>query len=271
MSPIIETRDLVARYADGPIVLDTVNLSIEAGSRTVLLGANGSGKTTLLRCLCGSHKPSSGQILVNGKALVHNRAGLREHRRQVQLVLQDPDEQLFSADVRQDISFGPTNMGLTRSEILDRVDEALTLLSITHLADRPCHQLSYGERKRVAIAGAIAMRPAVLLLDEPTAGLDPQGVQEMIEVLSRLREIGTTVVLSTHEVDLAMSQADQIGIVNGHHVYIGETVEMLSQVDLVDRARLKQPWQLALATRLGWSEYPRDIDSVVDYLSRERG
>lgn len=268
MPPIIEARNLTAHYPGGPIVLDGINLAIEAGSRVVLLGANGSGKTTLLRSLCGSHKPSNGEILVNGQTLVFNRTGLRQHRRQVQLVLQDPDEQLFSADVRQDVSFGPTNMGLPRQEILDRVDEALALLSITHLADRPCHQLSYGERKRVSIAGAIAMRPAVLLLDEPTAGMDPQGVQEMIAVLAQLRAIGTTVVLSTHEVDLAMSQADRIAIVNDHRVYFGETVEMLRQVDLLEQARLKQPWQLALATRLGWDEYPRDIDSVVAYLSR---
>ncbi len=263
---ILRAESLSAKYPDGPEVLSKVSLTIEQGSRTVLLGANGSGKTTLLRCLCGSHQPESGLIELDGAPVEFTRRGLRHHRRKVQLVLQDPDEQLFSADVRQDVSFGPTSMNLPVDEILRRVDEALELLSITHLADRPCHHLSYGERKRVAIAGAVAMRPEVLLLDEPTAGLDPVGVLETVAILDRLREWGTTIVLSTHDVSLALSEADQVGIVVDGNVYQGEAVSMLSNEDLLRRARLDMPWPLTLAKRLGLACQPRNLDEVVEAL-----
>ncbi|GAA2180730.1 ATP-binding cassette domain-containing protein [Brooklawnia cerclae] len=265
-TPVIEVRDVSAGYPGGPPVLDRVSLTVERGSRLVLLGANGSGKTTLLRCLCGSHVPASGSILVEGEPLGHDRRSLRAHRRRVQLVMQDPDDQLFSADVRQDVSFGPTNMGLPRDEVLARVDEALDLLSVTHLADRPCHQLSYGERKRVAIAGAVAMRPDVLLLDEPTAGLDPAGVRETVAILARLRDQGTTVVLATHDVDLALARGDRAAVVVDHQVVSGGVGEVLSDAGLVARARLDQPWPLALAQRLGLPGHPRGLDEVVGLL-----
>ncbi len=147
----MEVRGIDAAYLDHPVL---AQVSLCLTGRTVLLGANGSGKTTLLRVLSGAHRPLAGEVLVGGTRLKHTRDGLRAHRRQVQLVLQDPDDQLFSADVAADVSFGPLNLGLPEAEVHDRVAEALALLQITHLAERPTHQLSYGgERKRAAIAG----------------------------------------------------------------------------------------------------------------------
>jgi cobalt/nickel transport system ATP-binding protein len=180
----------------------------------------------------------------------YTRKGLREHRQNVQLVLQDPDDQLFSADVAQDVSYGPANLGLTAAETRDRVDEALHLLGIEHLRRRPTHQLSYGERKRVATAGAVAMRPCILLLDEPTAGLDPAGVEEMFTALERLERHATTVVLSTHDVALALDWADNVALVVDGRVHQGDPTTLLADVELLTRARLRRPWPLAIAADL---------------------
>ena len=246
----LTARDLVAGYERGRPVLDGASLTVPAGRRLALLGANGSGKTTLLRCLSGALRPTAGAVTVDGEPVAWSRAGLRAHRRTVQLVLQDPDDQLFSASVAQDVSFGPVNLGLPEDEVRARVAEALDLLAVAHLAGRPTHQLSYGERKRVAIAGAVAMRPCVLLLDEPTAGLDPTAVGEALAALSRLQEADSTVVMSTHDVDLALRWADEVAVVVGGRVVQGRPDDVLGDDALLAPARLDRPWALTVGARL---------------------
>ena len=241
---------LVVGYDRGPRVLDGAEITLPAGRRVAVLGANGSGKTTLLRCLSGALRPAAGTVAVDGARLEHTRRGLRAHRQEVQLVLQDPDDQLFSASVAQDVSFGPVNLGLDEGTVRARVAEALRLLAVAHLADRPTHQLSFGERKRVAIAGAVAMRPCVLLLDEPTAGLDPSGVAEALAALARLEEHDSTVVMSTHDVDLALRWADEVAVVVDRGVVQGRPAEVLGDDDLLARARLDRPWALTVGARL---------------------
>lgn len=244
-------RGVHAGYAGAPRVLDCVSLTVGIGRRTAILGANGSGKTTLLRVLSGAHRPDEGVVVSGGTALDHGRRALTAHRQQVQLVTQDPDDQLFSADVRSDVAYGPTNLALPQPEIAARVDEALSVLSITELADRPVHRLSFGQRKRVAVAGALAMRPTVLLLDEPTAGLDPAGVEEMLAAVAALEAHGTTVVLSTHDVDLAWRWADEVALVVDGVVHQGEATDALTDTGLVRAARLRPPWSIELLAQLG--------------------
>jgi cobalt/nickel transport system ATP-binding protein len=241
---------LVVGYERRRPVLDGAGLTIPAGRRLALLGANGSGKTTLLRCLSGALPPITGTVTVDGVPLERSRRGLREHRQVVQLVLQDPDDQLFSASVAQDVSFGPLNLGLDEDAVRGRVAEALDLLAVDHLAGRPTHQLSFGERKRVAIAGAVAMRPCVLLLDEPTAGLDPSAVAEALAALTRLQEHDSTIVMSTHDVDLALRWADEVAVVVDRRVVQGRPEEVLADDDLLLRARLGRPWALTVGARL---------------------
>ena len=241
---------LVVGFERARPVLDGASLTVPAGGRLAILGANGSGKTTLLRCLSGTLRPAAGRVAVDGVPLEHSRRGLRAHRQEVQLVLQDPDDQLFSASVAQDVSFGPLNLGLPEDAVRTRVAEALTLLSVDHLAGRPTHQLSYGERKRVAIAGAVAMRPCVLLLDEPTAGLDPSAVAEAMAALARLQENDSTVVMSTHDVDLALSWAEEVAVVVDRQVVQGTPDEVLGDDALLGRARLGRPWAMTLGARL---------------------
>jgi cobalt/nickel transport system ATP-binding protein len=273
----IAAEGLVAGYERGRRVLDGAALTIPAGRRLAILGANGSGKTTLLRCLSGALKPSAGAVLVDGVALQHNRQGLRAHRQEVQLVLQDPDDQLFSASVAQDVSFGPLNLGLPEAEVRERVAEALRLLAVDALAGRPTHQLSYGERKRVAIAGAVAMRPCVLLLDEPTAGLDPSAVAEALAALTRLQEAESTVVMSTHDVDLALRWADEVAVVVDRRVVQGRPEALLGDDALLARARLGRPWALTVGARLRElgllpdGALPRDAAGLLAALPERRG
>ncbi|QGF23545.1 energy-coupling factor ABC transporter ATP-binding protein [Raineyella fluvialis] len=264
----LQAEGLSAGYPSRGTVLDEVSVSLTAGERTVLLGANGSGKTTLLGCLSGAIVPTGGVVSIDGVPLQHSRHGLSDHRRRVQLVLQDPDDQLFSADVTQDVSFGPLNLGLSEDEARDRVVEALDLLGVSHLSERATHQLSYGEKKRVAVAGAVAMRPSHLLLDEPTAGLDPDGVEDMLTAIARLEAHGTTVTMATHDVDLALAWGTSAVVVTGGRTRQGPVADLLGDPVLVAAAHLRTPWPLELAARLGWAERPRGLEDVTRLLAR---
>ncbi|MGW1887451.1 energy-coupling factor ABC transporter ATP-binding protein [Streptomyces sp. NPDC001970] len=246
-SPVVELVDAGYAYAEGPQVLAGVDFAVAAGRSLALLGRNGSGKTTLLRMLSGGLPCGQGRLLLDGEPVSYDRTGLTRLRTTVQLVVQDPDDQLFAASVGQDVSFGPMNLGLPEDEVRARVAESLEALDITALEDRPTHLLSYGQRKRAAIAGAVAMRPRVLILDEPTAGLDPHGQERLLEVLDRLRRAGTTVVMATHDVDLALRWADDAAVLSPAGLRTGAISALLADRELLDVARLRRPWALAAA------------------------
>ncbi|WP_432589342.1 ATP-binding cassette domain-containing protein [Streptomyces sp. HD1123-B1] len=245
--PLVALRGASFAYEDGPTVLDGLDFEVREGRALALLGRNGSGKTTLMRLLSGGLQPHSGQLTVEGVPAAYDRKGLTRLRTTVQLVVQDPDDQLFAASVEQDVSFGPLNLGLPHPEVRARVAEALTALDIAALADRPTHLLSYGQRKRTAIAGAVAMRPRVLILDEPTAGLDPDGQERLLTTLDRLRESGTTVVMATHDVDLALRWADDAALLTPSGAHTGPAATALSRTDLLRQAGLRLPWGVATA------------------------
>lgn len=231
--------------------LKHLDLIIEKGQKLAILGANGSGKTTLLLHLNGTLKPSSGRMLIDGHPVAYDRRSLVALRSRVGLVLQEPDDQLFSANVYQDVSFGPLNLGLSEAETRRRIDAALEALRISHLRDRATHMLSFGQKKRVAIAGMLAMQPEILILDEPTAGLDPHGVRHLLGVLQRLHDAGTTLVFSTHDVDLAYTWADQIAIfADGKVLKQGETASVLADQELLRAAKLRMPLILEIAQAL---------------------
>ncbi|MFF5360175.1 energy-coupling factor ABC transporter ATP-binding protein [Streptomyces scabiei] len=246
--PVLVTlRGASFAYEDGPVVLDGLDFEVCEGRALALLGRNGSGKTTLMRLLSGGLRPRTGELAVEGRPVTYDRKGLTRLRTTVQLVVQDPDDQLFAASVAQDVSFGPLNLGLSDTEVRARVDEALGALGIGALADRPTHLLSYGQRKRTAIAGAVAMRPRVLILDEPTAGLDPDGQERLLATLDGLRRSGTTVVMATHDVDLALRWADDAALLTPSGARTGPVAAMLARTDLLRQAGLRLPWGIAVA------------------------
>jgi cobalt/nickel transport system ATP-binding protein len=209
---ILELRQVSFRYPDGTTGLDRCSIAIQRGYRAALVGANGSGKTTLVLHLNGILRPRSGEVLCDGAPLDYGRHGLRCLRSRVGLVFQNPDSQLFSASVREDVSFGPMNLGLERAVVRDRVEEALASVGLAGLADRPVHNLSYGQKKRVCIAGVLAMRPEVIILDEPMAGLDVWMQGDLQAILQGLSEDGITVLVATHDIDFAYQWADQIHV-----------------------------------------------------------
>jgi len=256
MDVILEARGLTYAYPGGVPALDSLDLQVERGRRLAILGPNGAGKTTLLMHLNGTLRPGAGAVLLDGAVQSHGRAALAAWRRRVGLVLQEPDDQLFAPSVAEDVSFGPLNLGLSEDETHQRVDEALAALRITELADRPTHMLSFGQKKRAAIAGAVAMRPEVLLLDEPTAGMDQFGAVHLLAALDKLRTHGATLVFTTHDVDLAWSWADAVAIfVGGRVIRQGTPEEVLSDHDALGKARLKPPLLLELglkARERGW-------------------
>ncbi|MFJ8086487.1 energy-coupling factor ABC transporter ATP-binding protein [Streptomyces sp. NPDC096205] len=243
--PVVALHGVSFAYEDGPDVLDGLDFAVREGRALALLGRNGTGKTTLMRLLSGGLRPRAGRLTVEGEPVSYGRDGLTRLRTTVQLVVQDPDDQLFAASVAQDVSFGPLNLGLSDPEVRARVAEALAALDITALADRPTHLLSYGQRKRTAIAGAVAMRPRVLILDEPTAGLDPDGQERLLTTLDGLRTSGTTVVMATHDVDLALRWADDAALLTPAGVHTGPAATMLARTELLTQAGLRLPWGIA--------------------------
>ncbi|MEV4940736.1 energy-coupling factor ABC transporter ATP-binding protein [Streptomyces zaomyceticus] len=249
-APVVELVGAGFAYEDGPAVLSGVDFTVAEGRAVALLGRNGSGKTTLLRLLSGGLRCGSGSLLLDGTEVAYDRKGLTRLRTTVQLVVQDPDDQLFAASVGQDVSFGPMNLGLPEEEVRLRVREALEALDIVALADRPTHLLSYGQRKRAAIAGAMAMRPRVLIMDEPTAGLDPHGQERLLDALQRLREAGTTVLMATHDVDLALRWADEAAVLAPSGLRTGPVAELLADDALLAEARLRRPWGTTVARLL---------------------
>ncbi|WP_371325317.1 ABC transporter ATP-binding protein [Dechloromonas sp. ZY10] len=220
--PLLRLVEVVYRYGTLPADAGTTggglagcSLALARGSRNVLLGANGSGKTTLLLHAIGLLQPQAGHLEFAGQPLDYRRAGLTALRRRVGLVFQNPDRQLFSASVVEDVSFGPLNLGLDPATVRQRVADALQAVGMTDYAERPVHQLSFGQKKRVCIAGVLAMEPELLLLDEPMAGLDAAMQAELLAVLDGLSARGITVLLSTHDVDFAYRWADAIHLLVG--------------------------------------------------------
>jgi len=242
---ILSARGLRYAYSGGIEALRGLDLDVPRGGRLAILGPNGAGKTTLLLHLNGTIRPSAGELLLEGRPAAWDRRSLTRWRTSVGLVLQDPDDQLFAGNVYQDISFGPLNLGLPEDEVRKRVGDALADMRIADLSERPVHMLSGGQKKRVAIAGVLAMRPKVLVLDEPTAGLDSHGVSHLLAALGHLTESGTTIVYTTHDVELACAWSDSVAVFHeGVVIGSGQAGDVLTDGDLLRRAHLRRPLTL---------------------------
>jgi cobalt/nickel transport system ATP-binding protein len=212
MTCAVDARGLTYRYPNGHMALDAVDLHVGHGERVAVLGPNGAGKTTLMLHLNGLLM-GDGELAVAG--LPVTRAALGELRARVGLVFQDPDDQLFMPSVREDVAFGPLNMGLDRTQALERVDEALAAVRMGRAADRAPHELSMGERRRVAIATVLAMRPALLVLDEPSANLDPRARRELLDVLEGLDR---TLLVVTHDLAFAAELCERAVVLSGGRI-----------------------------------------------------
>lgn len=265
---LIETRDLCYVYPGNVTALDHINFIAPRKARIAVIGSNGAGKSTLFKHFNGIFKPTSGAVLIRGEPIT--KKNQREVRKFVGLVFQNPDDQIFSPTVEQDVAFGPTNLGLDAETIEHRVHEALRVVGIEHLASRVPHHLSGGEKKRVAIAGVIAMEPEVLVLDEPTAGLDPQGVADLNRFVNSLStKYGMTVIFSTHDVANVPEIADYIYVMNkGRIISCGTVGEIFMQPDMLKSTRLDVPVIPKLLKSL--KEHDVDVSMAYTYAEAEK-
>ena len=212
------------KYPDGTTALSDINLEIRKSEFIGILGSNGSGKTTLLKVMDGLMKDFEGSILLDGDNI--KKLSPKEIYKKVGLVFQNPDDQLFAATVFEDVIFGPVNMGFPENEVISRAEDALKSVEMDGYAKKSIHNLSFGQKKRACIAGLLAMGHEILLLDEPTAGLDPMGEYKMMNLLTRLnKEKGVTIVMATHSVDLVPLFLDRLYILSNGRIVRGGTPE----------------------------------------------
>jgi len=247
-APSIKVSGLSFEYPDGNAALNGVDLQIARGERVALLGPNGAGKTTLVLHLNGILQPAAGTVAVAGRTVdSRDRDGLRAVRAAVGIVFQDPDDQLFMPTVGDDVAFGPANHGLSGDELSARVDEALGLVGMQPFRDRAPHHLSFGQRRRVAVATVLAMRPEILVLDEPSSNLDPASRRELAAIL---RSLDTTLLMVTHDLPYAVQLCERsVVLSDGRIVADGPTVDLLSDADLLARNRLELPEGYSLPRR----------------------
>jgi cobalt/nickel transport system ATP-binding protein len=240
VAPSLLIEDLAFAYPDGNQALFGVNLRVERGEFVAILGPNGAGKTTLVMHMNGIHPAEHGSVSVAGEVIdTNDKDLLRRIRGKVGVVFQDPDDQLFMPTVGEDIAFGPYNMGLRGAELDAAVDHALALVHMSEFKDRPPHHLSFGQRRRVAVATVLAMKPEILVLDEPSSNLDPASRRELANIL---RELKITTLMVTHDIPYAYELCERSIILSGGVVVAdGDTKTILSDSKLLSENRLELP------------------------------
>ncbi len=242
MNNMLDIQDVTYKYPDGTKALSKVNLSVEKGKMVSLLGPNGAGKSTLFLHFNGIFKPYSGKIFVDGNQLGYSKEELSQVRQKVGIVFQNPDDQLFAPTVEEDVAFGPRNMGLSIEEVEKRVKDALERVGMPGYEKKQPHNLSGGQKKRIAIAGILAMKPELMVLDEPTSGLDPRGASKIMKLLYELNDEGMTIIVSTHDVDLVPLYSDKVNILSsGQIIKSGTPKEVFADVEMIRAANLRLP------------------------------
>ncbi len=266
---MLEVKNIKYSYNSDYQALNGVSLKVNKGEMVALLGKNGAGKSTLFLHLNGIYQPDEGQVFIDGEELKYYKKSLLKFRQKVGIVFQNPDDQIFAPTVEEDVAFGPLNLGLPMEEVQDRVEEALARVGMSGFEKKAPHHLSGGQKKRVAIAGILAMKPEIMVLDEPTAGLDPQGVVDLSKLLRELNDEGITIIISTHEVDLVPNYAEKVFVlVDGLLIAEGTPKEIFAKPEILQQANLKVPIVTDLFQQLegeGFDmngDYPLTIDEA---------
>ncbi len=267
---IIQTENMSYSYPDGTPALRDINIEINEGERVAIIGSNGAGKSTLFSHFNGIFKPSSGLIKIDGKKMGYKKDELMKIRQKVGLVFQNPDDQLFAPTVVEDVAFGPMNLGLSDDKVDERVEEALEMVGMNGLEKKAPHHLSGGQKKRVAIAGILAMRPEIMVLDEPTTGLDPKGVDQIMEILYMLNREDMSIIIASHDVEMVTQFADKIFVLHdGEIIEQGTSEEVFNNHDLLKKAHLKPPKAAELLHQLKNNGIPVEIKLTVEEAYHE--
>jgi cobalt/nickel transport system ATP-binding protein len=266
---MIELKNISYHYPDSTVAIADICFSVSEGEKLVVAGANGAGKSTLFLLLNGILKPRKGEYFFDGKKTGYSKCELLALRQQVGIVFQEPDSQLFSASVYEEVAFGPLNMELSRDEVRLRVDTTLAALDIENLKDRPPHLLSYGQKKRVAIASVLAMNPRIIIFDEPTAGLDPAHAAEIIVLLEKLHKAGKTIIISTHDMNFAYQWAGRMVVLHkGCVVGQGTPNEVFANVELLKQSQLELPFILQVFKAMNIdAKNPETMAELIKYIN----
>ncbi|MEA4960063.1 energy-coupling factor ABC transporter ATP-binding protein [Lutispora sp.] len=261
---MIKVKSLCFKYEDGTKALNNINIDLGKGKVIGLIGSNGSGKSTLFLNMIGILKPDSGHIEYKGSVLKYDKKFLREYRKKVNIVFQEPDKQLFYPNVFDDVAFSLRNMGVCEGEVKLRVKAALNQVSAYDLKEKPIHFLSYGQKKRVAIAGVLAIDTDIILMDEPTNGLDPHMTGEMKKIIKEISK-DKIIVISSHDMDMIYEICDYVYILaKGEVLGEGKTQEVFSHRELLDRAFLERPWLVKIHEGLGLPLFKNE-DQLFNY------
>jgi cobalt/nickel transport system ATP-binding protein len=257
---LLEFEQVEYTYSGSPQpALQSLTLRIPAGKRCALIGQNGCGKTTLFLLANGLYRPQRGTVRWQGAPMRYDRSYLMDLRQKVGLVFQDPEQQLVAATVEEDISYGLCNLGLPDAEVNQRVGEAITAFSLSDLARRPVHHLSLGQKKRVSIADVMVLQPELLLLDEPTAYLDQLHTRDLMAKLRQIHDMGTTIVMATHDLDLAYCWADWIFILDkGQLILEGTPQDVFAERDALEKLQLGVPLVFNV------------LDKISEFLSNDK-
>lgn len=267
----LETKNLSFTYPDGTKALKNVNIQIKKGEKIAIIGPNGAGKSTLFSHFNGLSEPTSGHVEIEGEKIVFTRDELLKVRQKVGIVFQDPNDQLFAPTVKEDVAFGPMNLGLDYDEVKNRIKESLEMVGMSGFEDKTPHHLSGGQQKRVAIAGIIAMKPEIMILDEPTAGLDPEGVDKVLNILNKLNDEGMSIVISSHDIEMINQFADRIFVLyDGEIIAEGDNHKIFSDKALLKKAHLKAPTTTEILYQLKENGFDVDTHKItVDETVKE--
>lgn len=261
---MIQLKNIQYTYPEGTKGLEDVSLDIEQGSKLAFLGENGAGKSSLFLVINGIHKPQKGEFILDESLFKFTNKERKQMARKIGYVFQDPDVQLFAASVYEDIAFGPFNLGLNKKEIDARVEKYLNLLGIQDLKDKAPHQLSYGQKKQVAVAGVLAMEPEIILFDEPFAWLDNRHKQIMNDIIDDLNQQGKTVLISTHNPDFAFEWADKVVLMKEGRIIAADSPEKtMCNKTLMQEIGMELPLVVQLAEKMGIDSYSRSIKALL--------
>lgn len=270
---ILQIKDLKYAYSEEKMALNGVSLDIHSGEKIAVMGTNGAGKSTFFLNINGVLRAESGEIRYRGDVI--NKKNITNLRKNVGIVFQDADNQIIASTVQAEVSFGPMNLKLSKSEVEERVDEALAYMNLQTFKERPPHYLSGGEKKRVSIADIIAMHPEIIIFDEPTAALDPMNASMLEIVLQKLSDEGKTIMISTHDVDFAYRWAERIIVFCGGKIIAdGTPLEIFRNEDVITQANLKHPMLFDIYESMkekglpvGEDLYPKNVDQFKDMMN----
>ena len=272
---VIEAQDVSFTYdGNDAKALDGLSLKIRRGAKVAFMGGNGSGKSTFFLCLNGIRKPDRGKIWIDGSPISYTRKGLLDVRSKVGIVFQEPDNQLFSASVYEEVSFGILNLGADEETAKREVEHVLAELEITPFQDRPVHALSGGQKKQVAVADILFMHPEVMILDEPVAALDPKHTRKVQEIVEGLSKKGITVLMATHDIDYAYAWSDEIVLMkNGKVIRQGTPDEVCSDETVLKEAGLELPVVVRVYERMRQkgmisedTTLPKSVEALIENL-----